>query len=190
MTNASGRLSRWLVPLIDSARNHTENQVLHGVRHRAEAGNPGLDQVDHAHFIDAQEEPAVVQLAERVKTDHDPDRPQDPGAHTYNDPAYAAIEGGAPVWMTKKLEHPREYRRSVPASRCGRIALLGPVGVRDGGAESDGGCHEDSHLGDAVHEKIPPLLKGPQGPIRDGGWPTSASSVQLDDRQNLSCLAS
>lgn len=104
MTDASGRLSRWLVPLIDSARNHTENQVLHGVRHRAEAGNPGLDQVDHAHFIDAQEEPAVVQLAERVKTDHDPDRPQDPGAHTYNDPAYAAIEGGAPVWMTNVME--------------------------------------------------------------------------------------
>lgn len=36
--------------------------------------------------------------------DHDPDRPQDPGAHTYNDPAYAAIEGGAPVWMTNVMD--------------------------------------------------------------------------------------
>ncbi|MFF5808677.1 hypothetical protein [Streptomyces sp. NPDC012746] len=57
VTDASGRLSRWLLPLIDSARSHAENQVLHGVRHRSEAGNPGLDEIDHAHFIDAQEEP-------------------------------------------------------------------------------------------------------------------------------------
>jgi hypothetical protein len=67
VTDASRRLSRWLVPLIDSARSHAENQVLHGVRHLSEAGNPGLNEIDHAHFINAQEEPAVVQLADRVK---------------------------------------------------------------------------------------------------------------------------
>ncbi len=104
----------------------------------------------------------MVQLAKRVKTDHDPDRPQDPGAHTYNDPAYAAIAGGAPVWMTNVMEavgdrHTRlsitldgmpnsagdrgnwntpESIVGVPASRCGRIALLHAGGEPAGGGSA------------------------------------------------------
>ncbi|QES22098.1 RHS repeat-associated core domain-containing protein [Streptomyces venezuelae] len=35
---------------------------------------------------------------------HDRNRPQDPGAHTYNGSAYAGIEGGAPIWMTNVMD--------------------------------------------------------------------------------------
>ncbi|ALC21052.1 RHS repeat-associated core domain-containing protein [Streptomyces pristinaespiralis] len=34
---------------------------------------------------------------------HDPNRPQDPGAHTYNGNAYSGEEAGGPIWMTNVM---------------------------------------------------------------------------------------
>ncbi|MER6597471.1 polymorphic toxin type 27 domain-containing protein [Streptomyces parvus] len=34
---------------------------------------------------------------------YDPNRPRDPGAHTYNGPDYADREPGGPVWMTNVM---------------------------------------------------------------------------------------
>lgn len=43
-----------LAPVVDSARSHAEDQVLHGVRHRSEAGNPRFDEMDDAAFVEAE----------------------------------------------------------------------------------------------------------------------------------------
>jgi hypothetical protein len=50
-------------------------------------------------------EGASNRLARYLRNDpddpeHDPDRSQDPGAHTYNGKPYDEVEAGGPVWMT------------------------------------------------------------------------------------------
>ncbi|WP_455711658.1 hypothetical protein [Streptomyces griseoluteus] len=57
--------SRQALPRIDPVRSHAEHQVLQGLGCGAEAGEPGLDEVDLGGLVDGQEEAAVIELAER-----------------------------------------------------------------------------------------------------------------------------
>ncbi|OKK16831.1 type IV secretion protein Rhs [Streptomyces sp. CB00455] len=69
---------------------------------------------EHRHSVvlgvDVAPQHASETLARYLRNDpgdpdyHDPTRPRDPGAHTYNGPAYAGQEAGGPVWMTNVMD--------------------------------------------------------------------------------------
>ncbi|MCX4819181.1 DUF6531 domain-containing protein [Streptomyces sp. NBC_01142] len=71
----------------------------------------GSEKPRHSVVLGVNQRPTLVSnaLARHLRNDpndpdHDPNRPQDPGAHTYNGGDYAGIEGGSPVWMTNVMD--------------------------------------------------------------------------------------
>ncbi|MFE9479918.1 RHS repeat-associated core domain-containing protein [Streptomyces spororaveus] len=59
---------------------------------------------------------------------HDPTRPRDPGAHTYNGSAYAASEAGGPVWMTNVMSAVNDRGTTLSITLDGMPNSSGRVG--------------------------------------------------------------
>ncbi|WP_314223535.1 hypothetical protein [Streptomyces sp. DSM 40713] len=57
-----------LLIVINPAGNHPADQILEGVRHWPEAGDPGLDKADLTVVIDTEKETAVLELAKWEET--------------------------------------------------------------------------------------------------------------------------
>lgn len=59
---------------------------------------------------------------------HDPTRPRDPGAHTYNGSAYSAQEAGGPVWMTNVMSAVNDRGTTLSITLDGMPNSSGQVG--------------------------------------------------------------